>query len=85
LRCPRSLDIRCKGSVFLGIPSRTKRSEPVTHYTLRHGQGGSFSVRLNQHDRGVLRRTHRAIGAIASVEKGQFGNKTTTKAVTLHT
>jgi hypothetical protein len=85
LRCPRSLDIRCKGTLRLGIPSKTKRSQPITHYSIRPGHSLNVSVALNQHDRTALARSHRAAGGVLSVEKGHFGNKTTFKQVTLHT
>jgi hypothetical protein len=85
LRCPRSLNILCKGSLTLGILSKTKRTQLVTRYSIRPGHSLSVPVRLNQHDRTALRRSGRVTGEVVSIEKGHFGNKTTAKAVTLHT
>jgi ketosteroid isomerase-like protein len=46
-------------------------------------QRRSVTARLSAHDRGILRRHHRATGRLVSVEKGHFGDKTTIKTVAL--
>lgn len=83
LHCPRSLDARCEGSLSLALVRRSKRprKHPRTRYTLRPGHGGDVSVHLSRRDARKLRRHGRAKGRLTSVEKGEFGDKTTIQTV----
>jgi RTX calcium-binding nonapeptide repeat (4 copies) len=85
LRCPASLDIPCAGTLTLGVVEKTKkkRSRPAVGYSLAPGASRSVTAHLSRHDNGSLRRRRNAPGAILSVEKGHFGNKTTFKTVGL--
>jgi hypothetical protein len=85
LQCPAALDIRCAGTLILGLleKSKKKRNHPVTHYSLAPGASGIIGARLSPREQGILRAKGRVRAWILSVEKGHFGDKTTLQTVAL--
>jgi hypothetical protein len=85
LHCPGSLHTPCKGALTLAVAtkSKTRRTQPLTRYSVRSGHSGSVSVGLSSHDESTLRRSGRASGVIRSVEQGHLGKKTTFQGVGL--
>ena len=87
VRCPASLrqPSRCAGALTLHLATRAsvRRRAPATRYSLRPGQARTVPVRLSRLDRRALLRRGRARGQLTSVERGEFGKKTTIETVAL--
>jgi len=77
LTCPASLkDLGCVGSLQL----TGAKPGPLADYSLRAGQTRKISARLSRRDRKRVRKRRVTVRTV-SIEKGEFGDKTTIKPI----
>jgi hypothetical protein len=85
LRCPRKVARGCKGKLELKLLPKTASARAAGSsgaYRIAAGRTKLVLVRLSRRERAALRRRARA-ARLKSVEKGEFGAKTTVRTVRL--
>lgn len=90
LRCPQSVAIGCSGTLRLRLLSRAATGRRgvslaaarATSYRLEAGRSKMVFLRLSRRDRSALRRAARR-ARVTSVERGEFGPKTTIRTIRL--
>ncbi len=81
LRCPASLTAPCAGKLRIGHSEKSEGA-PKT-YSIEQGKKDDVTARLSHRDRRRLRQHGQTTAFVTSVEKGQFGDKTTVQTIKL--
>ncbi len=81
LSCPDSLAAPCAGTLQLG--SSEQRQGKQKAYSLAPGASHKVTARLSQKDRRKLSQGGKLTAAAASIEQGEFGDKTTVQTLEL--
>ena len=81
LSCPASLSAPCAGKLRIG---RSKNSQGAPKaYSFRQGTKRNVSAHLSRRDRRRLLRRGKITASATSIERGEFGDKTTVQTLTL--